>query len=550
MYLGFDGNGNGRGKDQKERLNKNLKLLGLCATYHSIASDTFKNRLIARQINELNSKENKHNKAVITEYFKEAKQENYGTIDPLVSPLELASYTIPIECPIDSDFRKSYNHVARKIQDLLKQLNDFEDVTSTVSQYISELNSSSPGEDPKDYPNMEYLEEFLSSKDHTGEFRNFAKRMKSNSPTFISHLYRQAYKKLYQQYSTDKPISEKNKISNKIDEAFNKYGYGKPNFSLKKASLFSNKRFKSLFGVLLAASTAFGTLYKTIDLYNNPGILPNNTPLLETQEPTATPGNEIIYASTNNGNNYTKLVSIDHVCNDILQKLEDLYYYKTGEKIDLPNNIYYNNFVRKDNSFMYKVEYNGKTMYFSTKSPCTSNFQLLLDALKSTGAKVEGIYGTEFFIMDNDGRVLCSINSNGDPILPGNITEKTQDSYDMHNQKLLSEARNYLQQKGVSTGSLSDSQIIGRYLVDSPPKDLEKLSEALGLMSSVSGFKDMFLMGYGNQSYYINNYRDNIVEILNELVKTSKDSFIVYGHTDDSNKDKQNKNVSDRTIGE
>ena len=311
-----------------------------------------------------------------------------------------------------------------------------------LQQLITQIQESIANSTPYD---QNTISQFLQDEKHSDAFKNFASFMLNRNPGVINRKFSHLAKSIARKNNLYTESFRKN-LSSTLKE---------PKVALRRESrsrafTTANKLIPAL---TLSAGIAIGAYWSTRDTYEPPV-----TPIVDEQNPNT---QEPAYK-------------------DFYQKIADIYKNNTGKEIDLSNLNQYN--INQYQTTIFTVKYQGKTYYFSSQSPYDSNYTYLEKALKTlpnSEITTEKGYITS---LSSNGKSIAITNSNGNPIQSGNILEPaTSGVGQMYNQTYVNIAKKTLSSKGVDISSLSEAELIARFLVsDMHNEQNPDLSKALG----------------------------------------------------------------------
>lgn len=428
-------------KDKK--FENNLRLLYACSKISEISLQA-RNSELQHYKDFLNSSEARE---FVEDFFipqlKHIHQKTGSAFAVPTSPEDLLSF-----CPDEDRVPPIYADIYQRHRAMYKNNKNFNSCSTQLSEHkqlqqlIATIQESIANGTPYD---ENTIQKFLQDEKRSKAFKNFASSMLDRNPGVINRKYSQLAKSIAQKNNLYTESFRKN-LSATLKE---------PKVALHRETrsrAFTTAK-KLIPALALSAGIAIGAYWSPRDTYEAPVA-----PIAGEQNPNT---QETAYKN-------------------FYKKTAEIYKNNTGKEIDLSN-------LNQDNINQYQttiftVKYQGKTYYFSSQSPYDSNYTYLEKALKTLpDAEITTARGNITSISSN-GKSIAITDSNGNPIQSGNILESaTSGVGQMYNQTYVNIAKKTLASKGVDISSLSEAELIAKFLVsDMHNEQNPELSKALG----------------------------------------------------------------------
>lgn len=467
---------------QDKTLDRNLALLFNCSKIEEIYLHSLQSEVDA-YVQYLDSKQGKPFK-IIVERLRKEHFEKHGHIAPEIESTEQLLQFLPKEHLVPVGFKKDFE----KYKHILMNTCKLVDMNEQLAQHHHLQNLARHSRN-----GTKELVKFMSSKENSLEFQQFCEYMQQHPASIINFKYSQR--------SAD--IAKKNHF-------YTPEFRDKLSSTLQKPQLgLSRDRIHRFF---TSAKKLAPTLGLSALLLLGPHLLNNNTlegPDIGSSTSTSdtyTPTTESTTPTENTYDNSTKDIDTPSITSEIefippispagkfdtygdayedfCNKLEQAYKYTTGESIDLSGLSYKN--MAQTSSTIYIANYNGQTYRFSGFSSYKNNEAYLKKALLDAGATITTESSTITYISKDGKQSIAIADSNGNPVRSGNILEDATYGYQMYNQSYVKAAKKMLESQGIDTSNMSESELVGKYILSSEYNiQNEELSKILGKSSDV-----------------------------------------------------------------
>lgn len=447
---------------QDKSLARNLRLLHSCSKIEEIYLRSLDNAA-TNYVKYLDSKEGKpfrrYLEHAIDEMF-ESRGDNPIVIE---STPELLGF-LPDKNLVPAKYMKDFE-IHRDIHAHLDDLRDL-DMQLAEHKKLQQLAKASTNGTGK-------LLGFMHSENNSERFQHFSKKMRVHSPSTIN----------FKHFQLAMDVAQKNGLYTPEFRKKLRSTLPKPTLDLCKD--FVGRAFSST--VKLVPTLA---LSASIVLGAHQLKQAQATELPETNIPSASDtyiqnGGDTLNLSTLE-QKFTPPISpvenphtYEEACEIFYNKLEEAYKHKTGNNIDLSefdrSNIGY------ASTTIYIANYQGETYRFSGFSSHRSNETYLIKALSDAGATITTESSNITYIFNDKNQSIAIIDSHGNPVRSGNVLEAASNGYEMYNQKYVRNAGNFFNTKGIDTSNMSESELIGKYILSYGYNIQDKdLSEILG----------------------------------------------------------------------
>ena len=471
---------------------KNINTLRIITSYKKIELLTREKEIKNDQIRNLRSPKNQDLYNYLrTIYEAERQKAKVIDFDEKTVMNNLSTYIVPdeYELPTDKSLRKQlldHQKKAHKIKYTHKAYEDFEDLTDLLNSAF---------ENKKNLKNLDLrnLKKFFNDKNHTYEFRKFAKTIETRWPIALLLTTKTQASSLARKHGISSDTFYKNlnktfrvpKLENVISGINHDFN-GRYSTRAKAAAL-----------TLLFASTS-ATGLSLAHAAQDKNITPTTT--VKTQEDTQP---KYPYDSK-------YINSYSEAKNDIVELTNQVYNNLTGENYDFSGLN-----ISTASTPIYTVQFGDNIYQFSTMSSIAANDTYFNETINNLGGKIIDITSKEIaFAKTHDDRYAAISDSDGISIKDGNILFGQNEQY---NPRLLNQARELIESnpeiiyqlsaQGIDANNLSDSQLMGVYLFYNSEQD-ENLAQALGETFELNSFIKNHINKDTRDNYTFNLYSE------------------------------------------